>query len=94
MTDPHCPHCAAPIPRAVARHVNELEDEKQKLRFLIAKYMATEGCSCCRADSHDEIGEEICILLDFPTYKDDSGYDYYTVAKQGLDSTGEVNSNE
>lgn len=32
MTDPHCPHCAAPIPRAVRERIRELE-------YGITRYM-------------------------------------------------------
>ena len=47
-----------------------------ELRQAVAKYMYSEGCSCCRSDNHNENGERLAVLLGVEKYNDDSGYDW------------------
>lgn len=52
------------------------------IRKAIAKYMATEGCSCCEGQKHNEDKKVIAELLGIPMYKDGSGYDFYQFANE------------
>lgn len=40
MTDPHCPHCAAPIPLAVRERIRELEE---RIASVTEVYAGMEG---------------------------------------------------
>jgi hypothetical protein len=53
-----------------------------EIRQAVAAYMWSEGCSCCRADNHDENGERLAVLLGVKKYDDGSGYDWESVRKQ------------
>lgn len=54
-----------------------MEEFKQAMRNVIADYMWSEGCSCCRdTDAHEENTKRIAELLDVPMYSDGSGYDF------------------
>lgn len=52
MTDPHCPHCAAPIPRAVRERIRELEAENARLKgekvliFGVVNFSYSHGKLC------------------------------------------------
>lgn len=47
------------------------------IRRLIANYMGSEGCSCCRDyEQHDIDKKKIAKLLKVPMYDDKSGYDF------------------
>lgn len=54
----------------------ELKNFRLKLRKILANYISTEGCDCCRIGSHDEYGAELAKLLKVRKYKDESGYDW------------------
>jgi hypothetical protein len=60
--------------------MSEGSDRRVKVkdvRTLIADYMSSEGCSCCRSvDRHAEVKKVLAELLDVPMYKDGSGYDF------------------
>ena len=54
-----------------------------KIRLAFCNYVRTEGCSCCEHDSHQKEDKEIiCRLLKIPRYKDNSGWDIYSIIKQ------------
>jgi hypothetical protein len=48
----------------------------KKLRSLIADYISSEGCSCCRGENHNIHKKRIAELLKVPMYKDKSGYNF------------------
>lgn len=51
------------------------------IRNIIADYMTTEGCSCCRdMDGHERNKKRLAKVLDIPMYDDKSGYDFYQFA--------------
>lgn len=52
------------------------------LRILIAKVVTTEGCDCCQPASHKQLKNELAKALNVPRYSDDSGYNWYVVAKE------------
>lgn len=54
----------------------ELSNFKRKMRQLIADYMWSEGCSCCRSDKHAENEQALGKALNIPKYPDKSGYDF------------------
>lgn len=59
--------------------------EKKELRRLIADYMQSEGCSCCRNDDkHREDKESLAKILNVPKYEDGSGYDFNKFATNQL----------
>ena len=54
-----------------------MKKEIKTIRQLIADYMVSEGCSCCRdEEKHDEVKNALAKLLKVPKYKDGSGYDF------------------
>jgi len=55
------------------------DEQLQELKVLVAKYMATEGCGCCKDSSHGSIGEDLLRLLDFPPYEDGNGYSFWKI---------------
>lgn len=59
----------------------KLEAQMAELRLLVAKYMHSEGCGCCEGEGHKEYQEQLGAVLKFPRFKDDSGWDYFAVAK-------------
>jgi len=54
----------------------ELREFRALVRRAVADYMRSEGCSCCRSDSHDDHSAALARLLGVPKYDDDSGYDF------------------
>jgi len=51
--------------------------ERKELRRVLADYMRSEGCSCCRdSESHDRNKELLAKMLNVPRYPDGSGYDF------------------
>jgi len=48
-----------------------------EIRRLIADYIASEGCECCRDSYTHSVAEEgLAKLLKVPRYKDGSGWDW------------------
>jgi len=48
-----------------------------EVRRLVADYMASEGCSCCRSiDKHRENTEALGKLLKVKPYSDGSGFNF------------------
>lgn len=47
-----------------------------EVRRAVAKYIKSEGCSCCRGESHGEDEERLATLLEIPKYEDGSGYNW------------------
>lgn len=51
--------------------------EINTIRQAVADYMRSEGCSCCQnIEEHKEHEERLAELLEVPTYKDGSGYNF------------------
>lgn len=51
--------------------------EREEIRRMIADYMSSEGCSCCRdIDAHQRHAEALAKALDVKKYDDNSGYDF------------------
>lgn len=51
--------------------------ERIALRRLIADYMRSEGCSCCRdTEAHEKHAEALAKALKVRKYEDGSGYDF------------------
>lgn len=48
----------------------------EKIRQAMADYMWSEGCSCCRSDSHEENKKRLAKLLKVPRYRDRSGFNF------------------
>lgn len=53
-----------------------------QIRRAVAKYIASEGCDCCRGRSHDKDADRLAKLLDIPPYSDGSGYDFNSVLEK------------
>ncbi|WP_315731707.1 MULTISPECIES: hypothetical protein [unclassified Bradyrhizobium] len=54
------------------------EKERAELRRLVADYMHSEGCSCCRdINAHEEHAAALAKILKVPAYADGSGFDFY-----------------
>ena len=51
----------------------------EKLRILVAKVITTKGCSCCESRNHQGFLNELAAALAVPRYKDDSGYNWYSL---------------
>lgn len=50
---------------------------KPHIRNLVADYMRTEGCSCCRdIEGHKKNTARLGKALDVPKYSDGSGYEF------------------
>lgn len=59
----------------------------REIRRAFADYVRSEGCSCCRDDeSHEEASKRLAKLLNVPTYKDGSGFDFRKYATKKGDS--------
>lgn len=51
--------------------------ERAELRRLIADYMSSEGCSCCRnIEAHEKHAASLAKAVGVPKYSDGSGYDF------------------
>lgn len=51
--------------------------ERAELRRLIADYMRSEGCSCCRdSEAHERHATAIAKAIGVRKYSDGSGYDF------------------
>lgn len=49
-----------------------------QIKQELAKYIRSEGCSCCRDESpHKEAQDALGELLGFEPYDDNSGYNFY-----------------
>lgn len=59
----------------------ETSHSAASLRKLVAKVITTEGCGCCRGNDHWQLSDELAQALGVPRYSDNSGYDWFAVAK-------------
>lgn len=51
--------------------------EMAKIRRLVADYMRSEGCSCCRdVEAHEKHTKALAKVLEVRKYEDGSGYDF------------------
>jgi hypothetical protein len=51
--------------------------ERAEIRRLIADYMRSEGCTCCRdTEAHEKHAEALAKALKVQKYSDGSGYDF------------------
>ena len=51
--------------------------ERAEIRRLVADYMHSEGCSCCRdTEAHEKHAEALAKALKVESYGDGSGYDF------------------
>jgi hypothetical protein len=51
--------------------------ERAEIRRLIADYMRSEGCTCCRdTEAHEKHAEALAKALKVRKYDDGSGYDF------------------
>jgi hypothetical protein len=52
-------------------------EERAEIRRLVADYMRSEGCTCCRdTEAHEKHAEALAKLLKVRKYSDGSGYDF------------------
>ncbi len=58
--------------KAVARKI-----EIAQVRRAIADYMQSEGCSCCRMESHSQHAQVLAKMLKVPAFRDGSGYQFH-----------------
>lgn len=71
---------------SVAQFLAQREAEiRAELRTLVADYMGSEGCSCCRGSDHEDHRNALCKALDMRKYSDGSGYDYGRYQSKGDD---------
>ena len=55
----------------------EIKKLRADLRRELAKYIYSEGCSCCQDTvKHEESAANLAKLLNVPKYEDGSGYDF------------------
>lgn len=67
----------------LTHYVSQLEKRIEKIRTQFAKYVKSEGCSCCRnTEDHEAAEKELGILLKADTYADGSGFDWYKYADE------------
>jgi hypothetical protein len=51
--------------------------ERAELRRLVADYMRSEGCSCCRdTEAHEKHAAALAKAIGVRKYEDGSGYDF------------------
>lgn len=51
--------------------------DRAEIRRLIADYMRSEGCTCCRdTEAHEKHAEALAKALKVQKYSDGSGYDF------------------
>jgi hypothetical protein len=51
--------------------------ERAEIRTMIADYMRSEGCACCRdTEAHEKHAAALGKLLKVQKYSDSSGYDF------------------
>lgn len=51
--------------------------ERAEMRRLVADYMHSEGCSCCRdTEAHEKHTAALAKILDVEEYADGSGYNF------------------
>lgn len=58
------------------QRIAELEADRVEVRRLVADYMHSEGCSCCRGHDHDQDAEKLALMLDVELYEDGSGANF------------------
>lgn len=52
-------------------------EERVKIRRLVADYISSEGCSCCRnTEAHEKHAAALAKFLGVQKYPDGSGYDF------------------
>lgn len=57
--------------------------ERAEIRRLVADYMRSEGCSCCRdTEAHERHKEALAKALKVRKYEDGSGYDFVPYRSQ------------
>lgn len=56
---------------------NEMTDYHKELRKALANYFASEGCSCCRGNTHNEDRIKLAKLTGMSLYEYKSGVDYF-----------------
>jgi hypothetical protein len=60
-----------------AMGLNMTKKVRVEIRRLVADYMRSEGCSCCRdTDAHEKHAEALAKVLGVKKYSDGSGYDF------------------
>lgn len=53
------------------------KEERAEIRRLVADYMHSEGCGCCRDhEAHEKHAEALAKILKVRKYEDGSGYDF------------------
>ena len=51
--------------------------ERAEIRQMIADYMSSEGCGCCRNhEAHEKHTKALAKVLKVRKYEDGSGYDF------------------
>ncbi len=62
--------------------------ERAEMRRLVADYMRSEGCSCCRdMDAHEKHTAALGKALKVGKYSDGSGYDFSKYRSGAADSS-------
>lgn len=58
-------------------------EERLEIKRLIADYMSSEGCSCCRdTEAHEKHAAALGKALKVKKYSDGSGYDFARYASK------------
>lgn len=56
---------------------------RKQMRRLLADYISTEGCGCCRdTEGHEKAAEALGKALGVKKYSDGSGYDFRKYREQ------------
>ena len=65
-------------------YANSVLDAKiQEIRQVVADYMKSEGCACCRnGDEHKAAANKLGHLLGVKKYPDGSGYDFFSCSSK------------
>lgn len=50
------------------------DDLIAKIRTAVADYMASEGCTCCQGDDHDDHRAALAVLLNVPKFEEADPY--------------------
>ena len=67
-----------------------LERERAEVRFAVAQFIRSEGCSCCESSDHEEHENMLARLVGAARYDDDSGWDWSPFLRIGADAAARI----